>query len=94
MDDFESMFDEETLNEPVYEEDIDESYGETLNNAMLDVRLLFARVRRQYQGDTWISQELWEQYCLLDQAADRMINLMNQGVFKRPKPPTVPGPGT
>ena len=84
MDDFESMFDEETLNEPVFEEEIDESYGETLNNAMLDIRLIFSRVRRQYQGDTWISQELWEQYCLLDQAAERMIHMMQQGVFKRP----------
>ena len=92
-DDFDSMFDEEILNEPVYEEDIDQ-YGETLNNAMLDIRLVFTRIRRQYQGDTWISQEVWEQYCLLDQAYERMVTLMDHGVFKKPKEPTAPGRST
>lgn len=92
-DDFESMFDEEILNEPVYEDDIDQ-YGESLNNAMLDLRLLFSRTRIQYQGDTWISQELWNQYCLLDQAYERMVTLLDHGLFKKPQEPTAPGQNT
>lgn len=93
MDEFEEFFDEETLNEPVTDEDLDQ-FGESLNNAMCDVRLLFARTRRTYQGDTWISQELWNVYCLLDHTADRMLALIDQGAFPKPPPrgPTARGP--
>jgi len=79
---FESMFDEETLNEPLHESDADH-IGELLMDLQSDTRLVFTRARRQYNGDTWISNELWNILSVIDHVWDRFQALYDSDAFTR-----------
>ncbi len=82
---FEQQFDDETLAEPLHENDT-EHIGELLMDLQLEVRLLFTRARHQYGGDTWISMELWAALQELNVVWERFQRMYDAEVF--------PGPNT
>ena len=89
---FEDFADEESLSEPLDESDAD-SIGENLMNLNYEVRLAFSRARRQYGGDTWISNELWKAFQMLDQVWDVLQQVYDYDGFLHPskrKPPEQP----
>ena len=54
---------------------------EMIENAVDVAKALFDRVRFQYQGDTWISNELWQIYCQLQAAHERFAELRATNAF-------------
>jgi hypothetical protein len=80
---FESMWDAETLNEPLHTDDADQ-LGEVLANLQTDIRLMFTKCRRQYNGDTWISNELWAAYMISEMLWDKLQFVYDHGGFDRP----------
>jgi hypothetical protein len=78
------MYDEEALNDPVCPEDAD-ALGENLITFQTDLRLIFTRCRRQYGGDTWVSNEFWQAYIISEQLWDKLETLYQAGGFDKPK---------
>lgn len=74
-----------TLKEPVTEWDAADQ-AEYMEVCAATLELMFHRVRFQYQGDTWISNELWEIYLKSKEAADRLNRLRETNCF--PPEPT------
>lgn len=70
------------LKEPVTLEDaLDlEEYIEIVVESQ---KALFDRVRFQYQGDTWISNALWDIHNLLEEAAKKMAALRATNCWPR-----------
>lgn len=81
---FEEMWDRESLTEPLTEADADQ-IGEELMILQSDARLLFTRARYQYQGETWISQELWQAYSKLEEVWDIFQKVWDHGGFDDPR---------
>lgn len=73
-----------TLREPITEDDLFD-YSEYLEVSAETTKLFFDRMRFQYQADTWMSQELWEIYCQMKAATERMdrlrVNMKAAGAF-------------
>lgn len=65
---------ESQLKEPITLSDAID-HQETLEGMALMMKDLFDRCRHQYQGDTWISNKLWEIHLLVGRAADEMSEL-------------------
>lgn len=70
------------LKEPVTLEDMLDM-EEYIEVAITTQKSYFDRIRYQYQGDTWMSNGLWEVCCLLDQAHKKMAELRATNVFPR-----------
>jgi len=68
------------LKEPVTRADAMD-HEEYLEQAAGTMKALFDRTRYQYQGDTWISNSLWEIHCLLQQAHEKMSALRASNCF-------------
>lgn len=83
---FESFYDDEILNEPLCNGDTDE-VAEQLMNVQADIRLLFTRARRMYNGDTWISHELWRAFQKLEETWDILQNIYDHDGFRNPHDP-------
>lgn len=75
-----SMFDPEILKTPIDKQDMDD-LGAELSNALFDTRCLFTRLRHQYGQNTWMSDEVWAAYCLIDQAYDKLQELYESGAI-------------
>jgi hypothetical protein len=80
---FESMFDDEQLDEPLDLSDAD-TIGENLMNLQCDIRLCFTRARRQYRGDTWISNELWQAHLMAEQLWEKLQMIYDNDGFDHP----------
>lgn len=81
---FESMFDDEQLNDPLNDEDADQ-VGENLANVQHDVRFLYTRAVRQYRGQSWVSTELWAAYCKLEEAWNILQRIYDHDGFTHPE---------
>lgn len=68
------MIDPVILRTPVEEEEVQDQ-EDFLESICLAQKAFFDRTRFQYQGDTWISKELWEIHHLLNLAHERLANL-------------------